>query len=322
MTEDWADSSELYPIREQLEQAVHQHRLPPQFLADCPRIILPIAREIARSHEARSQEAGALIWGVCGSQGSGKSTMVHFLSIMLESLCKLRCLTLSIDDFYLSKAARGSLADKVHPLLKTRGVPGTHDVERGIELFRGLKQSRPGQLEHAPLSLPVFDKARDDVAEGDRPGPYSHGVDIVLFEGWCVGTPPQPASALVEPVNKLEAQEDPDGQWRNFVNAELEGAYAEWFSLLDHLLLIKAPGFDKVHQWRLEQEDKLRASFTDRGEAPPSGLMDAAQIQRFISHYERLTRWNLEVLPEKADMVLELNEDHSMRRLVTSKYSA
>ncbi|GAA3960994.1 hypothetical protein [Allohahella marinimesophila] len=316
MTEDLAESSKLLPIRGLLEQAIQQHRLPPQFLKDCSRIVLPIAQEIALSGEKRGDKDGALIWGVCGSQGSGKSTMVHFLSIMLESMFNLRCLTLSIDDFYLSHERRLQLARDIHPLLKTRGVPGTHDVHSGIGLFRTLKQPSHERSTQEPLNLPVFDKARDDISNLFRAGPLPGDIDVVLFEGWCVGTPPQPASALTTAVNQLEADEDPNGDWRRYVNAELEGAYAEWFSLLDHLLLIRAPDFTKVHQWRLEQEEKLRAGYVERGEEPPAGLMDARQIHRFISHYERLTRWNLEVLPEKADMVLELNEDHSMRSLI------
>ena len=32
------------------------------------------------------------------------------------------------DDFYLTQAQRQDLAQQIHPLLKSRGVPGTHDV--------------------------------------------------------------------------------------------------------------------------------------------------------------------------------------------------
>ena len=36
---------------------------------------------------------------------------------------------ISIDDFYKTRKDRMILAKKVHPLLMTRGVPGTHDVD-------------------------------------------------------------------------------------------------------------------------------------------------------------------------------------------------
>ena len=35
---------------------------------------------------------------------------------------------LSLDDFYLGRRDRAALARDVHPLLATRGVPGTHDL--------------------------------------------------------------------------------------------------------------------------------------------------------------------------------------------------
>ena len=43
---------------------------------------------------------------------------------------------LSLDDLYLPKAERLRLARDVHPLLATRGVPGTHDVALGVECSR------------------------------------------------------------------------------------------------------------------------------------------------------------------------------------------
>ena len=42
-----------------------------------------------------------------------------------------RAVTFSMDDLYLGRAARVDLARRIHPLLATRGVPGTHDPMLG-----------------------------------------------------------------------------------------------------------------------------------------------------------------------------------------------
>ena len=42
--------------------------------------------------------------------------------------------------------------------------------------------------------------------------------------------------------------------------------------------------------------------------------MDEQQIAEFIQHYERITRRNLDKIGEVADVVLELDEYHSVRR--------
>src|SRR5262249_19745574 len=128
-------------------------------------------------------------------------------------------------------------------------------------------------------------------------------VDVVLFEGWCVGARPQPTAALLAPVNDLERHEDADGRWRTFVNTALDGAYRPLFARLDRLVMLAPPGFAVVAGWRAEQEAKLRAR-TGQG-------MGADEIARFVAHYERLTRWILEEMPSRADRVFPLAADRS-----------
>ena len=45
----------------------------------------------------------------------------------------------SIDDFYLTRAERKKLGEQVHPLMETRGVPGTHDVQMLATCIEDLK---------------------------------------------------------------------------------------------------------------------------------------------------------------------------------------
>jgi D-glycerate 3-kinase len=183
-------------------------------------------------------------------------------------------------------------------------VPGTHDVEllsRTLDRLRHLETGRT-------LRLPRFVKAQDDRAPDEGGEPVAGPVDVVLFEGWCVGTPPQRAADLAEPINRLEADEDRDGRWRRHVNAQLAGPYARVFEGLDHLVFLQAPAFEVVHRWRLEQE-------AGNAKAAPGSahVMDADALERFIAHYERLTRHALETLPSRADVVFELDAERRPR---------
>ena len=70
--------------------------------------------------------------------------------------------------------------------------------------------------------------------------------------------------------------------------------------------MLKAPCFEDVYAWRLEQEQKLILS-TAKANDDKSGTMDEQQIQRFIQHYQRLTEHALITLPNTCDHVFELN---------------
>ena len=91
------------------------------------------------------------IFGISGGQGAGKSTLCAALAQTLATKGK-KALTLSLDDFYLSKAAREHLAQTVHPLCATRGVPGTHNVDLLAQVLNGLAQVSPDKAP-APAAL-------------------------------------------------------------------------------------------------------------------------------------------------------------------------
>ncbi|MGJ8657417.1 MAG: kinase [Akkermansiaceae bacterium] len=184
----------------------------------------------------------------------------------------------------------------------TRGAPGTHDVSMGINLIQQLKSRQPVQLT-------IFDKATDDRAPQDKWVTCDSPVDIILFEGWCVGAQAQPPAALTEPCNDLEASEDQDAAWRTFANNQLAGPYTELFALLDRLVMLKAPDFECVYEWRSTQEEKLRKRSVGSAN---NNIMNDQQIKRFIMHYERITRWMFTEMPQRTDCLLELNQDHNI----------
>jgi D-glycerate 3-kinase len=235
-----------------------------------------------------------LLVGINGAQGSGKTTLCKFLEVLLVEH-NLRSVTLSLDDLYLTRAERTALAAAFHPLFATRGVPGTHDVALAQVILDDLLAGRTA-------ALPRFDKAADDRADVRRL--VEPLIDVVLLEGWCVGAVPQPAEALEEPVNWLEAEEDPDGIWRREVNRRLATDYAALFARTDLLVMLAVESFEAVRANRKRQEDKLAA-------ANPNGIaiMDDAALDRFLMHYERLTRWMLEEIPGRADVVIRIDTD-------------
>lgn len=281
-----------------IAEFARDERLPPAFSDLAARLHRPLAARIAAW--TATAERRPLVVGVCGPQGSGKSTLTALLAWLLEAR-DLRAAVLSIDDLYLSHAARQALAREVHPLLATRGVPGTHDPALGVAVLEALGQ--PG-----PVLLPRFDKARDDPApEAERPV-FDGPADIVLLEGWCVGARPQPAPLLADPINRLEREEDADGLWRGYANAALAGPYRPLFQRLDRLVLLLAPDFEVVRRWRGQQEERLRQRLIAQGRDPDLA-MDETQLDRFVAHYERLTRWIAEDLPAAADVVLRLDAE-------------
>ena len=229
--------------------------------------------------------------GLAGGQGAGKST----LSRLIESAAAtvgLRVCVLSLDDFYLSKARRRELAMRVHPLLETRGPPGTHDMARCREAIRRLGQE--GEIE-----LPVFDKGLDDQSGTRRiRGPY----DVVLLEGWCVGAKAADEASLADPINELERELDIEGTWRRYVNAQLAGDYSETWDALDYLVYLRVPDLAAVRRWRLQQESSRLVG----------QRQDSNAVDRFVQHFERITRSMMVSLPDRADLSIDLADDHSI----------
>lgn len=240
-----------------------------------------------------STELRPVVIGLCGAQGSGKTTLAKAVAASCADQGH-SCATLSLDDLYLTRAERNRLAKDVHPLLATRGVPGTHDMGLGLSVLDLLQG---GEV----TGLPRFDKARDDREPPDRWPASPVPCDVLIFEGWCVGARPQSAEELVRPVNALEQEDDRDGVWRDYVNTALARSYQTLFARIHRLVLLAAPGFEVVHGWRLEQERDLIAT-------AGAEIMDEAGVARFIRHYERLTRHILREMPSRADLVIWLDE--------------
>lgn len=116
---------------------------------------------------------------------------VETLSDILSTSHNLPTVVLSIDDLYLPHDRQEALA-KEHPnnpLVQHRGQPSTHDVQLGKDLFQSLAKRE------SSIKVPSYDKSAFN-GEGDQqprnewPIVNAEGnspVEIVIFEGWCVG---------------------------------------------------------------------------------------------------------------------------------------
>ncbi len=281
-----------------LHSLIEQQQLPGAYMEQINDWLQPMSQWLA---ERRAGQTTPLLVGLNGAQGTGKSTVTVFLQALLQQR-GLACCTLCLDDFYLARATRAALAQDIHPLLTTRGVPGTHDL---TQLNTVLDALQAGDN----ILLPIFNKADDDVVARQDWPMHSGAVDVIVLEGWCVGCPAQAEAALVNPVNALEADEDRQGRWRGYVNRQLRGAYADLFARLEVLLMLQAPSMQAVLQWRHLQEQQLAIK------ACGQALMDASDVRRFVHHFERLTRHCLAVLPTRADYLLTLDNDHGFTRV-------
>ena len=279
------------------EQAfLERNQLPPAYLDAAKQWFSPIVDSIVAEYNHNKTPR---VIGINGCQGSGKSTLADYLCTAVSEQLDMKTVALSLDDFYLTKSERNELARQVHPLLATRGVPGTHDVELAISCIKHL-------LAGEKTLVTRFDKSIDDRVPQDQLSSIDEPVGLIVLEGWCLGALPQKPEALTNAINALEQEEDTDSVWRNYVNQALIDEYPALFNLADELIMLQAPSFDTVFNWRLEQEQKLVKRLTKEGKNTDSGIMNEQQIRRFISYFERVTENSLQEMPQRADHLFTL----------------
>ena len=306
----FARASEQVDIVKRTENAVaawlETQEIDAEVNALLPTFYVPFAAWV---RHLRQQQSAPLVLGLCGGQGSGKSTVAALLSHVLEAGLGLRAIAISIDDFYKTYEERQEMARTVHPLFAIRGVPGTHDIVLAEQTL-----SRLVHLEaREKLSLVQFDKGQDTRAAPAQWAMCEGPLDVIILEGWCVGARAQANELLNLPVNALEATEDTHGLWRRGVNRILAQEYPRLFNKIDTLVLLHVGAMERVFAWRQLQEKKLRERIKgQQGEkSRPSRVMSEAQVERFVMHYERLTRHILAEMPQRADAVFSISAEHN-----------
>lgn len=246
---------------------------------------------------ARNHDGTALI-GVGGAQGSGKSYQCR----LLEAANRGRYAHFSLDDIYLTRAERAQMAADFHPLCITRGPPGSHDLDLADVTIGALETAGP----HARTPLPRFDKRKDDRAPIASWPVFVGRPEAVIVDGWLMGALEMDEAQFEPPLNELEAEEDPAGRWRGFSLSLLATDYARFFDAFDGLIYLQAPNWEIVRRWRGQQEEEtLGRPLTDD---------ENLALDRFVMHYERVTRAMLEG-HHRAQWIVHLDEARNVVRV-------
>jgi pantothenate kinase-related protein Tda10 len=126
---------------------------------------------IARPIAALVRALSVRFLGISGPPGSGKSTLADVLSAALRSETS-EPLTLSLDDFYLTREERAALG------VRWRGGPGSHDLTLLVDTLERLHSKSK------PITVPRFSALADDRTQPDT---LTSVPSHVLLEGWFLG---------------------------------------------------------------------------------------------------------------------------------------
>ena len=257
--------------------------------------------------EKKYREKGKMLFlGFSGGQGSGKTTVTEILKIILKKFFKREVQVSSIDDFYKTLRDRKMMSYKIHKLFKTRGVPGTHDINLIKKFFYNLKKINLNKFKS-----PKFDKSTDDRFKKRYWNNIKKKPEIVILEGWCIGAKPQSNSLVKKPINILEKNEDKNFIWRRYVNEKLRKEYKNIFAKMDYLIFIKIPNFKMVFKWRLLQEKKL-----EKKSHSNKKIMNYKEIKRFIMFYQRITLQMVKDLSKSASVVMFMKKNHEIKKIM------
>jgi type I pantothenate kinase len=260
-------------------------------LAEVADIYLPLARllslhvEAAQGlHRVTETFLGGLpaktpyVIGIAGSVAAGKSTTSRILQAILTRWpSHPRVDLITTDGFLLPNAVLESRG-----LMQRKGFPESYDLRRLVSFVGELKSG------NSPLEAPVYSHLRYDIVPGDRQTVVS--PDIVIIEGLTVLQ-----TGASEPV---------------FVS--------DYF---DFSIYVDA-SLDDLRKWYVERFLKLRETvfqdpesyfhrFTALGEEEARDT--ALSIWTEIN--ERNLVENIEPTRERARLILEKSEDHSVGRV-------
>ena len=236
---------------------------------------------------------------IAGSQGSGKSTLSIQIKKYFKKFYFKSVVILSIDDFYLSSYQRKQLAKKLKTnLFDTRGVPCTHNLKLLIETVDKLKRN------NFPVYIPIFDKVTDNKKKHNR---KINKADLIILEGWCVGSKPINPKYLKKNINDLEKINDPNMIWRTAYNQALV-EYQKLFNKFNYYIFIKLPSWQYVINWKYKQELGLRSLRSDNHLKKKLFL--------FIQYYEKLSKWMSFTSPDICNALITLDKNQKTKKIL------
>ena len=263
--------------------------------------LIPVSFWIA----SKANKSKPYFVGLAGGQGTGKTTISSIVAIILRKYFKKNVFKISIDDFYKTRRERKNLSKKIHPMLMTRGVPGTHDVQIMLDFFKKAKSKN-----FKKMKLPSFNKALDERQSIKNWYKINLKPDVIIFEGWCVGARPETNKTLKKPINFLEKANDEKLIWRKYVNQQLKTKYKKLYSQLNCMIYLKAKNFSLLQKWRMKQENKLWLKTKKKSS---NKIMSKGDVINFMQTYQRITQNMLKYAPKYSSIILNLNRNHQIK---------
>ena len=264
-------------------------------IEDLKKIYIPLSYWIENKYKKKRK---TLFLGLSGGQGAGKTTVAGTLKIILNKFFKRRIHISSIDDFYKTLIERNKMSRKIHPLFKTRGVPGTHDINL---LNRIINNIELGNLKN--IKIPIFSKNLDDRLK--KTIKISYIPDIIIIEGWCINTSPLPRKILMKSINIIEKKFDKNYVWRQYYNNQLKNYYKDLFLKLNFNIFLKVPNYKKIFKWKQLQEKKLSKN----------NIINQKKLKYFIMHYEKITKWMIKRMPLISNLVIFVDNDQKIKKI-------
>lgn len=237
-----------------------------------------------------------LIVGIQGPQGSGKSTLVMNLVNALST--RYRVQSLSIDDLYLMNRDLEVLAPQ-NPLLRGRGLPGTHDIILGGKILEALASGHDCQIPRYDKSL--LGGLGDRVPESQWTS-VEGLADIVFIEGWMLGYQALTDEELVRRYQSSSKTYMKRYELSHLLEVnEFLKKYALWDQHLDAFVKIDTADISSVFGWRLEQEQRAKQGMSEE------------QVQNFVSRFMPMYElYFRDPLPFKNALVVEISPSRTV----------
>jgi D-glycerate 3-kinase len=210
---------------------------------------LPLLSQAFKFHSNFSERK---IIGLSALPGTGKTTLGKWLEAISLKL-KFKIAVISIDDFYLPSDEM-KLIIKNNPWDVSRGFPGSHSVKLMHEKLLDWKIN-------GELNVPVFDKSLRN-GLGDRSHWRTDNPDLLILEGWFLGTEPLSTGINDECFKSLKLSSH-ELAYRFKVQKNLI-EYLDVWSLIDNIWHLKPLKFEYMNIWKSNQEKEM---FLKKGNA-------------------------------------------------------
>jgi D-glycerate 3-kinase len=256
-----------------------------EIIDDKSPVVIPFILSHLAQHREKQPNKPFFI-GLNGVQGAGKTVLVTELKRTLASK-GLKPAVFSLDDLYLTHADQLELgkANSSNPLLQHRGQPSTHDIPLALSIFDDLSHNRATKIPQYNKAL--FSGKGDRLPEAEWES-ITGPVDIVLFEGWCVGFQPLQVDELKRKhASAAHAAGHDKASYKGRLGHNTEHSvttinsalnqYSRLWSYFDVFVHIDAADPLFVYKWRLQQEATTRR---DRG-----GGMTDDEVTHFVDGY-------------------------------------